>query len=482
MDSVYAKFTRTLGEYSMLDGRKGVLVGFSGGADSSALLRLLFAECRRRGIYLRAVHVHHGIRGAEADRDAEFCRSTCRALGVDFELVRADIPALARASGRGVEETARDFRYETFSRIIAEDPRLDTAATAHNADDNAETLLFNLIRGSSVGGLGGIPPVRALGDFTVVRPLIACTKREILEYCSGNSIEYVFDSTNDDTAYTRNFIRHELMPMIERLNPAFPEAAERLAKSARFDDEYLDLAAEKLIGGADRIELAELNGAHRAIASRAVVRLYARVSDAALSSRHIEAVLTLCRAGRGELSLPDRVCAVIVRGELVFTREKKAPAGEFYFELGPGINRFDDPDFAFYLPVKEASGGDIEKDIETLKKFYKLSIHIRLKSDTINNILFVRSRRPGDCYVYGKMTRKLKKLFNDRGLGADIRSKIPILCDDEGIVWVPGFPAADRAASVRSADRAASVRSDRDASDSSDGREIVFFYNNEGLT
>ena len=149
----------------------------------------------------------------------------------------------------------------------------------------------------------------------------------------------------------------------------------------------------------------------------------------------------------------------------MFTREKKAPAGEFYFELRPGINRFDGRNFALYLPVKEASDGDFEKDIETLKKFYKLSIHIRLKSDTINNILFVRSRRPGDCYVYGKMTRKLKKLFCDRGLGADIRSKIPILCDDEGIVWVPGFPPADR-----------------DASDGSDGREIVFFYNNEGLT
>lgn len=460
MEAVFSKFRHTLGEFAMLVGRKGVLVGYSGGADSSALLSLLAGECRRRGIYIKAVHVHHGIRGAEADRDAEFCRRACATLGVDFELVRADIPALAKASGRGVEETARDFRYETFSRIISNDPRLDTAATAHNADDNAETLLFNLIRGSGTGGLGGIPPVRALGEYTVIRPLIACQKREILEYCAANAIEYVFDSTNSDTAYTRNYIRHELIPQIEKLNPSFFESAARLSKSARADDECLGLAAAKLVGDSDRIEIARLNDAHRAIASRAVLLLFAKISDAALSASHIESLLGLCRSGRGELSLPDRVFAVIERGELAFTREKKAPAGEFGFELKPGINRFDEPDFAFYLPPEEASGGDIEKDIETLKKFYKLSIHARLKSDTISNILFVRSKRPGDAYIYGKMTRKLKKLFNDRGFGADIRQRIPVVCDGEGIVWVPGFPPADRA-----------------KSDSPTGRAIVFFYN-----
>lgn len=445
-DIVRFKFRSALDEYHLLDNSNGLLVGFSGGADSSALLRLLSDECRNRRIFLKAVHIHHGIRGAEADRDADFCGSVCASLGIDFELIKADIPSMAEKSGRGLEETARDFRYSEFARLIAADDRLDRVATAHNSDDNAETLLFNLIRGAGLSGLSGIPPIRRLGEYKVIRPLLSVTKAEILDYCREKSIDFIHDSTNDDTVYTRNFIRHELIPMIGRLNPAFSESARRLTKLARIDEEYLEAKAHELLDGTRTAE--SIASAHRAIASRAVVLMYKEISGAALEAVHIDSILSLCESGRGEISLPDRVTAGIRSGKLCFTRNKRELPDGFIFELQTGVNRFrlsDGTDFAVFLSKTTNFSDDEEKDNEKLKKIYNLSIRTELNSDTINHMLFVRSKRDGDSYVSGKMTRKLKKLFNDRGLDEHTRRALPILSDDEGILWVPGFQPADRA-------------------------------------
>lgn len=435
------KFRASVDEYNMLENVSGVLVGYSGGADSSALLRLMKVECDRLGIFIKAVHINHGIRGAEAQRDADFCSAECRSLGVEFELVCADIPELARRSGKGVEEAARDFRYEQFLRIIESDTRLDTIATAHNADDNAETLLFNLIRGSGIAGLSGIPPVRELGAYRVIRPLIAVSKDEILSFCHDGSIDFVHDSTNDDTAYTRNYIRHELIPGIKRLNPSFLSSAARLSAMARTDEEYIGLGAARL---ASSPSVAALAAAHPAVASRAISRLYSEVSSSMLENVHIRAILSLCRKGQGELSLPNRVFARIESGMLVFTREAREELSKFEFELKPGSNRFDAQNFAVFLSSSGEAAEDFKKDNETLKKIYKLSMHIRLNSDTINHILLVRSRHDGDSYAFGGMTRRLKKLYNDRGFDEKKRRELPIFCDGDGIVWVPGFPCADR--------------------------------------
>ncbi len=464
----------------MLENAHGVLVGFSGGADSSALLRLMKAECDRRGIFLKAVHVNHGIRGDEAERDAHFCAEVCETLGIEFELVKADIPELARLSGRGVEETARDFRYSCFSKLLTDDLRLDIAATAHNADDNAETLLFNLIRGSGIGGLSGIPPVRELGEYRVIRPLILVSKEDILGFCRENSIAFVHDSTNDDTAYTRNYIRHELIPGIKQLNPSFLTSAARLSSLAREDDEYIRDAADELLRefmldpSAKRIAEAP-----SAVASRALTRLYSEISDSMLESVHIRSIISLCRAGRGEAALPARVFARIESGKLCFTRETKRETVEFSFELHPGINRFEKPDFAVLLTIDGKNTEQNEKDNEKLKKIYNLSMQIRLNSDTINHMLFVRSRRSGDSYVYGKMTRRLKKLYNDRGFDERKRRSLPIFCDGDGIIWVPGFPCADRARPIASAPKSDEHKDEHKNENIGDSTVSLIYYYNE---
>ncbi len=575
---VAGKFETAIKQYNMLDGCTGILVGYSGGADSSVLLRLLCSLCRERDISLVAVHVHHGIRGDEADRDAEFCRRTCEELGVEFKLIRADIPALARETGRGIEETARDFRYSEFGRILESDARLSHVAVAHNSDDNAETMIFNLVRGCGIDGLGGIAPIRPLGNIALpigeaalcndsaqtlhngdsaqplnnddsaqsaytadyaqslnnddyaqplhnddyalplhnndyalplhnddyaqslhnddyaqslynddyaqslhnddcaqpphtacakrragilIRPLIRVQKREILGYCHENGIEYIIDSTNADTAYTRNYIRAEIIPRLERLNPSFLTAAERLAGLARADSDSLDRTASDYCAS-DTIALSELNSLDGAIASRVVIKLFAKHSPATLEACHVDSLLRLAATARegASLSLPGKIRAEISRGKLTFINSASANSAyanlayannaapqhpiEFEYPLAAGINQFTSPDFAAILLPKSKKCGEFEKYNERLKNIYKLSIHAELNSDKINHILFVRSRRAGDAYVFGGMTRRLKKLYNDHKLSPAERERLPVFCDSEGIVWVPGFAVADR--------------------------------------
>lgn len=454
-----------LDAYNMLEAHRGVLVGYSGGADSSALLHLMKQICDERGLYLRALHVHHGIRGAEADRDAEFCRKTCERLNVDFTVEYADIPTLARESGRGIEETARAYRYDAFERAVESDNRLDCIATAHNADDNAETVIFNLTRGSGIDGLCGIPPIRTYNGVPIIRPLLYAAKRDILGYLKENGIEYIFDSTNDDTAYTRNYIRHEIIPALEKINPSLLTSVRRMTENVRADAKYLESEANRFVvensadGGIDAKVLANVD---KVIASRAVCKLFSKISDKTLERVHVDAVLSLAETGRenSSVSLIGGTRAKIEEGRLYFTAGSADEPVEFEYNLYEGINRFENLDFAVFMSKCGKTSNDLQKDNETLQNVYKLSIHTILSSDKINHMLSVRSRRDGDSYVFGGMTRKLKKLYNDRGYSAKKRRETPIFCDAEGVVWVPGFPIADR---VKPQDG---------------GIEIIYYYNN----
>ncbi len=447
--TVPEQFLRAINEYSMLVGQSGVLVGLSGGADSSVLLHLIKRYCDERGIFVAALHVHHGIRGEEADRDALFCEKYAKRLGVPFLLKRADIPTIAKESGKSVEEAARDYRYSVFAETMSKDPRLTCVATAHNADDNAETVLFNLARGTGTLGLCGIPPVRMLGEAKVIRPLIFTEKSDIMDYCTENCIEYIFDSTNNDTAYTRNYVRREIIPLFKRLNPAFLRAVGRMTESAAWDCEYIEHQADMLYrekcrnSGISAKELADLPAA---LSYRVVSKLYGSLTDKMLEKVHCDAVMKIARdpVEGAQVHLGGGVRAVISGGILSFTKESALDARKFEYILKTGINRFDDEGFAVIILPDGRITEDLQKDYETIKNIYKLSIHTLVNSDKINRVMKVRSRMDGDSYVFGQMTRKLKKLYNDRGLSHKRRAELPVFCDDEGIIWVPGFGTADR--------------------------------------
>ena len=188
---------------SGLDPNSSILVGFSGGADSSALLDMLCSYAQKSGAKIYAAHINHGIRGAEALRDEEFCRKRAQSYNIPLFVLSADVPSLAKSSGQSIELCARNIRYDFFAKIMSENS-IPLLATAHNANDNLETVLFNLTRGSGLRGLCGIPDKRECRGGMLIRPILHMSREDILKYCRENGLDYVTDSTNTDTDYTRN--------------------------------------------------------------------------------------------------------------------------------------------------------------------------------------------------------------------------------------------------------------------------------------
>ena len=228
------KVRKAIGEFNMLTEGEAVLCCLSGGADSVTLLLCL----RELGYEVSAMHINHGLRGEESDRDERFCVRLCEELGVPLTVKAVDVKGFCLKTGKSVEEGARELRYAAF-----ESSPIKKIATAHTLSDSLETALFNLARGTGAKGICGIPPVR--GRF--IRPLIGCTRTEIESFLRERGREWVTDSTNLSDDYSRNRIRHGAVPVLTSLNPAAEQAFARLSASLREDDRYLCAEAQRLL-------------------------------------------------------------------------------------------------------------------------------------------------------------------------------------------------------------------------------------------
>lgn len=226
-------------KYNMLSPGAAVIAAVSGGADSMAMLLFLMKIRERYSLSLTVAHVNHGLRGEEARRDENYVRSFCEKNGLRFEVLHADVAALAKQRGESCEECGRRVRYEFFESI----DKNAKIATAHTASDNAETMLFNLARGSSLKGLCGIPPVRG----NIIRPLIFCTREEIEAFCRENSLDFVTDSTNLTLDYSRNKIRRIAVPALKEINSAFEENASHFSQNAALDEDFLEGETKALL-------------------------------------------------------------------------------------------------------------------------------------------------------------------------------------------------------------------------------------------
>ncbi len=426
--SVFARFHETLfGEFGY-NPPAPVMLAFSGGADSSLLLRFLLEA----SIPVTAVHVHHGIRGQEADRDEAFCRSVCREMNVSFLSFHINVPSLAAERGKGIEETAREARYECLeaARVKYGIPYL---MTAHHADDNLETVLFRLIRGTGLPGLCGIPPCRG----PILRPLLTCEKKDILQACREKNIPFVTDSTNDDLSSTRNFLRHEIIPRLETLNPALVSRVTGMTQQLRRDEAYLNDEAEKYSFSDGRAVLSRLPDA---VLSRVLLR---EMRGAGLSPEfeHIEAAMRFLRSGsvRRRLSCPGGT-VIVDRGRITATQSGSEPVPIPEKAIGFGLTELND-DSAFYLGAPE---GTSAKDINMLKNIYKFAIQETVDSAKIETVsLYVRGRLPGDVYRLGGMTRSVRKMLQSKKSGLRERSSLPFLMAGGEILWIPGFPVSD---------------------------------------
>ena len=297
----------------------GVVLAVSGGADSVALLFAVRAAFP--SLPVAVCHLHHGLRGKEADRDMEFVRKLCLDLGLPFTAKQVDAAAYAKETGRSVETAARDLRYE-FYREVCREYGYTTVATAHTATDHAETVLFEMIRGTGLSGLHGIPPVRRLGEnCRVIRPLITSTREQIESYLLSLGQPFVTDSTNLSDRYTRNYIRHTVMPAVKHINPAFEKAARRMSDAVYDAEISLDNRADEC----DSAEVSRLVSLDDAVRVRVIRRLYAAYTGGKnmLENCHITAICDMLEAAnksraRREICLPGRVSAVVNGGILHF--------------------------------------------------------------------------------------------------------------------------------------------------------------------
>jgi len=302
-------------DYNMIEKGDAVVAALSGGADSVSLLHALKTLSERLGVTVSACHINHHIRGEESDRDMHFCEELCGRLGIPLTIREADVPSL-RQKHESLEECARRVRYEFFAEVS----RGGKLATAHNANDCAETALLNLIRGTGLKGLCGVPPVRG----NIIRPLVYCTRAEVEDYCRSRGLTWVTDSTNLSVDYTRNRIRHIILPEMMKLNGSLFATMTRMEKNLRSDSDYLEGLAETALeearcpGGYSAAALAELP---EPLLTRAVRRIFAG-GEIEPSALRINTAVAIIRAGKGKFNpcrgrffVVRKGCAYVERAE-----------------------------------------------------------------------------------------------------------------------------------------------------------------------
>ena len=309
-NTVREKVLTAINQYGMLADCKSVTVAVSGGADSVALLHSLKMLEKELDIGLSACHVNHNLRGEESDGDEAYVKSLCSELDIPLRVFSVDVTG-STAKHQSTEERARELRYEAFAKMS--DELGSRVATAHNACDNTETVLLNLLRGTGLKGLCGIPPVR---DY-LIRPLLLCTRDEIEGYCGENGLKYVTDSTNASTAYTRNKIRLELMPRLLEINPSLHEGVGRmtftLGEDSRFLEEMAANALEEARNGEGVYLCEKLNALPEPILHR-VISLMLRERDVEPTSLRITGFSEIIKAGAGKINIEKNKFAVVKKG------------------------------------------------------------------------------------------------------------------------------------------------------------------------
>ncbi len=303
--------------HGLLKAGERVGVAVSGGADSVALLRLLLELRGELGVVLSVAHFHHGIRGAEADADAEFVAHLAQSHNLELHSGSGDAPARARARRASLETAARELRYRFFAKLL-ESGAVDRMATGHTLDDQAETVLMKTLRGAGTRGLAGIHPALRSG---MVRPLLGVRRRQVEEYLRGLGQQWRDDSTNRDRKHLRNRVRHELLPLLEReFNPEVTRVLSETAEVARAEEEYWQREVERLLpqvspaeGGS--LALKPLLAQPLAV-QRRLVRAALERAGSGFDFRHGEDILRLARKSRGAVELPGGWRVVRGKSEL----------------------------------------------------------------------------------------------------------------------------------------------------------------------
>ena len=423
------KVLKALEDYGMLKSDTEITVALSGGADSVALLYCLLSLKSQLGIKIYALHLNHLLRGEESDRDETFVKELCKKLGVELTVQRTDINEESAISGESIELAARRIRYEFFEKA-----RHGVVATAHTASDSAETVLFNLTRGTASSGLCGIPPVRE----NFIRPLIYCTRQEVEEYCAKNGIEFVNDSTNFTDQYTRNKIRHNVVPVLKGINPSFENSVMRMSSVLREDNDYLETVARKTYEEAltqSGLDAKKIKALHPSVAKRVLKLFFNEQCKAELDNINLELLYKTAVGAIGATVLPLGLKVNVKNGFIQVE------------------NNTESPKFHYETVIKE----------ENIKKINNLLLKNVLDCDKIVGELIIRTRCSGDKIRMADrgITKSLKKLFCEMKIPENERDLIPVVSDEKGVVWVYGIGVAERVSCNSKTERILVIESEK---------------------
>ena len=431
-----------ISRFGLLKAADRVGVAVSGGPDSVALLRMLLELRADLGLVLSVVHFNHQLRGAESDGDEAFVREMAARHGLEIHVSYADTGRFAREKELSIEAAARELRYAWFGKLI-KDGVLDKVATAHTLDDQAETVLLRIFRGTGTSGLSGIHPRVLVGPSVadwkgIVRPFLSTRRAEVESYLREIGQPWRMDSSNSETTFTRNRLRHELLPAMKSFNPEIVESLCNLAEIARAEDEFwAGETAEAFVRvhRNQQIEVPELLKLPLAL-QRRVLRLAAIQAGANLDFHHAERILHQ-HGNSSQIELPNGFRAVIgpkhVRFEVAEPQPK--PCGYSYRLTIPGEVEIAE------LGVRVSAV--VVTEAETSSRY---NDEPRLALDRLPQELVLRNWRPGDRFwpAHSRGAKKVKELLQERHLPSREKALWPVALAGEEIVWMRDFPVSAR--------------------------------------
>lgn len=434
------KFLTAIKKHKMITAGDRIIAGVSGGPDSLCLIYALNKLKAKLKIELFAVHINHSIRGKSADMDQQFVEDFCRKLGIQVYSEKILVKQIAGDRKISVEEAGRIARYDCFEKY-AKELNANKIAVGHNMNDNSETVLLNLVRGTGIEGLKGIEPVRGM----IIRPLIEISRAEIELYCKEEGLNPRIDETNTDSAYTRNRIRNGLIPYIkENFNPNIIEAINRTAEIIYDENLFVSEVSEayysECLQDSDqnsiKINLEKFNMLHSAVRKRIIRMAVERLngSTRAVEKIHIEQVMgladnaktgTVCRLNGG-------IEVIIEYKNLIFIKGKAKKRVDFCYDISiPG--KVEIPQVNACLNIKVI-------DVKNFKPEAKSSNVCLIDKKTVGESLQIRNRRNGDRINPEGMkgTKKLKDYFIDEKIPREQREVIPVVADGQEIIWIIG--------------------------------------------
>ena len=437
---------RTIRNFSMITPGEHAVVAASGGADSTAMLVCLKTLALEMRLTLTAAHLNHCIRGQEGDADAEFTRQLCETLEIPCVTEMIDVIKQAEDTGENLEACARRVRY-AFLHRVARSVGARKIAVGHNMNDQAETAIFRFLRGSGIEGLSAVRPVIRDG---IVRPLIDCPREMIRRYLKDKAVSWREDSTNADLHYSRNRIRRELIPYLEKhFNPRLIDTIARETGIARETWDYIEAQSQSALANicietedGISLDIAGLLNLHPALQKQVLRMALKNAFDSPpnIGAEHIKNLLALCekRTGGGETRLAGENVGIRSFNRLLLQKYTSKPASEYSYSTNiPGEIHVPEVKalFRFTIIRQQAGMADVKAVRENRRR------QAMFDPAALSKSLTVRSRKPGDRYGgYGR--RKVKKMLIDAKIPLDRRAVLPMLTAGDAVIWIPGFRPA----------------------------------------